>query len=399
MPANISNVNSYMGFQQAAALLNYVVFQATGKMSLAATSTDAFVSQAQTALLSVGVDPIVNAISQVLSKTIFSVRPYNARFVGLQRDAIQWGNHVRKISFGSDGVENVDKYDLTDGQSVDQQLVKKPDVLQTNFYSFNSYQNHYTIFRDQLEMSMTSADEWMRFISGITTEVSNKLEQNREAWARATMLNYIGACINLGRVRHLLTEFATEMGIVDANQDPDPTAVLPTYMDGFVKWLFAELRVLSDRFTERSLLYQTNVTGHDIYRHTPKEMQRLYIYSPFLAQIDARVLSAVFNPGYLNLGEREEVSYWQSIETPNLVTVQPSQINPSTGAYAAGNQVTNAPVLGVLMDYEAAGTTQMGEHSDPAPYNARGRYNTIWYSAEFRAWNDLTEKGIVLLLD
>ena len=89
----------------------------------------------------------------------------------------------------------------------------------------------------------------------------------------------------------------------------------------------------------------------------------------------------------------------QRIETPNLVTVQPSQINPSTGAYASGNQVTNAPVLGVLMDYEAAGTTQMGEHSDPAPYNARGRYNTIWYSAEFRAWNDLTEKGIVLLLD
>ena len=277
MPANIANVNTSMGFQQAATLLNYVVQQATGKRALTATSTDGFVSQAQTTLLSVGVDPIVNAVSQVLSKTIFSVRPYNARFVGLQRDATQWGNHVRKISFGSGDVENVDKYDLTDGQSVDQQLVKKPDVLQTNFYSFDSYQNHYTIFRDQLNMAFTGPDEFMRFISGITTEVSNKLEQYRESWARSTMLNFIAACINLGRVRHLLTEYATEMGIVDGNGDPDPTGVLPTYMDGFVKWLFAELRVLSDRFTERSLLYQTNVTGHDIYRHTPKEMQRLYI--------------------------------------------------------------------------------------------------------------------------
>ena len=109
MPANIQNVNTSMGFQQAATLLNYVIYQATGKMNLTATSTDAFVSQAQTALLQVGADPIINAISQVLSKTIFSVRPYNARFLGLQRDAVQWGNHVRKISFGSDGVENVDK--------------------------------------------------------------------------------------------------------------------------------------------------------------------------------------------------------------------------------------------------------------------------------------------------
>ena len=390
MPQNISNVNTGVGFAQAATLMNSVVEQATGKSSIAATRLEGFISQAQVALR-LGTDPLLNALSTVLSKTIFSIRPYNARFRALQRDAVQWGNHVRKINFGSSGVEDIDKYDLTDDQSVDMQLVKKPDVLQTNWYSYDSYQNHYTIFDDQLDSAFRGPDEFMRFVSGITTEVSNKLEQYRENFSRATLLNLIGATANDGRVRHLVTEYATLMGIADS------TTVLTTNIDGFTKWLFAELKVLSDRFEERSVLYHKAIDGHTIYRHTPKEYQRLYIYSPFLAQIDARVLSAVFNPSYLNLGEREEVSFWQSIETPGTVNVIPSQIY-ANGQYRDGDAF-NAPVLGILMDYEAAGTTQVHEYMAPAPHNVRGRYTTIWYSMEQRGWNDETENAVVLCLD
>lgn len=392
MPADIANVNTAMGFTKAATVLNAIVNQATGKTNLVPTNTSSFISQAQTALLT-GTDVLMNAISQVLSKTIFSIRPYNARFKGLMRDAVQWGNHVRKINFGGTGVENEERYDLTDGQAVDMYKVKKPDVLQTNFYSYDSYQNHYTIFRDQLDMAFQSPDEFMRFLTGVTTEVSNKLEQYRENFTRTTLVNLIGADINLTRCRHMLTEYADLFGLEDTSE------VLTTHMDSFVKWLFAELRVLSDRFTERSLLYQTNITGHDIYRHTPKERQRLYIYSPFLAQVDARVLSAVFNPGYLNLGEREEVTYWQSIETPDKISVTPSQINPATGAYAAGTALTEQPVLAVLMDYEAAGVTQVHEWSAPTPFNPAGAYTNVFYHMDMRGWNDLTEKSIVLLLD
>lgn len=397
MPASIENVNTGMGFVQAATVMNSIVEQATGKKSLTATTTAGFISQAQTALLT-GTDVLMNAISQVLSKTIFSIRPYNARFKGLMRDAVQWGNHVRKINFGGTGVEDEERYDLTDGTAVDMYKVKKPNVLQTNFYSYDSYQNHYSVFRDQIDMAFRGPDEFSRFITGVTTEVSNKLEQYRENFARMTLCNLIASTHNRGRVRHLLTEYATEMGIVDGNGDPNPTAVLPTYMDGFTKWLFAELRVLSDRFTERSLLYQTNVTGLDIYRHTPKDRQRLFIYSPFLAQIDARVLSAVFNPGYLNLGEREEVTYWQSIETPDTINITPNQINPSTGAYALGENV-NAKVLGILMDYEAAGVTQVHEWSAATPFNPAGGYTNVFYHMDMRGWNDNTEKAIVLCLD
>lgn len=398
MPASIANVNSAMGFTQAATLMNSIVQQATGKTSIAATTTAGFISQAQTALLT-GTDVLMNAISQVLSKTIFSIRPYDAKFRGLQRDAVQWGNHVRKINFGTTGVEDETRYDLTDGNSVDMYTVKKPDVLQTNFYSYDSYQNHYTVFRDQLDTAFSGPDEFMRFVTGVTTEVSNKLEQYREEFARTTLLNLMGGTINAGRVRHLLTEFATEYGIVDSATPPapDPTAVLPTYLEPFVKWLFAELRTLSDRFTERTLHYQSLVTGHDILRHTPKDRQRLYIYAPFLNKIDAQVFASVYNPEYLQMGDREAVSYWQSFGTPDTIKVTPSQIN-SSGQYAQGNAVTAKP-LAILMDYEAAGVTQVHEWSAATPFNPAGGYTNVFYHVDLRGWNDMTEKAVVLCFD
>lgn len=393
-----NGVNDAMQFMQASTLLNAVVNQATGKTSSTAVDTSTFISQAQTALLT-GYDPLIGAINQVLSKTLFSIRPYQARFQGLQRDAVQWGNHVRKINFGASGVEDDERLPLTDGYSVDQMKVKKPPVLQTNFYSADTYQNHYTIFRDQLNTAFSGPDEFMQFMTGITTEVSNKLEQYRENFARTTLCNLIGATAAASRVRHLVTEYATMMGFEDESHQVDTSQVLTTYLDGFVKWLFAELKTLSDRFTERSLLYQSNITGYDILRHTPKDRQRLYIYSPFLAQVDARVLSAVFNPQYLQIGDKEEVSFWQSIQSPDTVKIQPSVIG-ANGAYIPDTTTqTLTPVLGILMDYEAAGVTQVNEWSSPTPFNAAGGYSNVFYHVTMRGWNDMTEKAVVLLLD
>lgn len=94
-----------LSFDQISTVLNDIVKQATGVETMKATDTSSFVAQAQTALL-VGNDRIMNSISQVLDRTIFSVRPYNAKFKGLRRTTQQWGNHVRKLGMLDDDWEN-----------------------------------------------------------------------------------------------------------------------------------------------------------------------------------------------------------------------------------------------------------------------------------------------------
>lgn len=57
-------------FNQLSMVLNSIVQQATGQQVLQVTNTAEFVSVAQTALKT-GYDPVLQAISQVLSRTIF----------------------------------------------------------------------------------------------------------------------------------------------------------------------------------------------------------------------------------------------------------------------------------------------------------------------------------------
>ena len=68
---------------QASTVLNAIVAQATGNTAIATADTKDFVTVAQTGLLA-GYDPLLAAISQVLSRTIFSVRPYTRKFKSLE---------------------------------------------------------------------------------------------------------------------------------------------------------------------------------------------------------------------------------------------------------------------------------------------------------------------------
>ena len=51
------------------------------------------------------------------------------------------------------------------------------------------------------------------------------------------------------------------------------------------------------------------------------------------------------------------------------------------------------------MDVETCGFTPVNQWQAPAPFNARGGYTTVWMHETQRHWTDMTENGIVLLLD
>ena len=131
-----------MSFEQAATLLNNIREQVTGETSIAPTDVTDFISVAQTTLRQ-GYDPVLQAISQVISQTIFSIRPYTRRFSGIQADAQRWGSITRKLSIADKDFDEDKRFELVDGQSVDMYKVNKPEILQTNFYGQNVFSKEY----------------------------------------------------------------------------------------------------------------------------------------------------------------------------------------------------------------------------------------------------------------
>lgn len=82
---------------QISTLLNSVVAQATGKSTISTVNGADFATVAQMGLKT-GYDPLLGAIGQVLSKTIFSIRPYSRKFAGLNVSNQRFGNITRKLN-------------------------------------------------------------------------------------------------------------------------------------------------------------------------------------------------------------------------------------------------------------------------------------------------------------
>ena len=383
-----------MSFEDASAILNNIRQQITGQTSIAPVNTAEFVSVGTT-LLQSGYDPVLNAITQMVTKTIFSIRPYSRKFGGIKVDSEMWGSIVRKLAIADKAWEKNEEFDLVDGQSIDHYKVLKPDVLELKFYGAEDFSKHYTIFKDQLNNAFTGVAEFSRFMSMVVQNVSDMIEQNFESIARMIIANYVGGkkVANNG-VIHLLTEYNTETGLSLTST----TVFAPANFSDFMKWVYARIDTLTSLMTERSTEFQINVTGKPITRHTPFEYQKVYLYAKLLNDMKARVMSSTFNYGFIEYADVEAVNYWQSIESPMAIDVTPNYLDVD-GSVKTGAEQNITNLVGVIFDREALGYTVMNEWSATTPLNASGGYWNTFYHFLMKWWVDYSEKGIILLLD
>lgn len=382
-------------FEQLSTVLNSIVEQATGETSITPTDESSFVTVAQTALKA-GYDPLMSAISQVLSRTIFSIRPYNRKFKGIQVNNQRFGAITRKLQIVDDDWKNDVKFELVDGRSVDHYTVNKPDVLQTNFYGANVFMDYITIFTEQLDNAFSGSAQFGEFISMLMTNMSNRIEQAHENLARRTIANFVAGKISASNnVIHLLTEYNAKTGL----SLTATTLYQPDNFPAFVKWLNARVETLSGLMENRASLYHINVTGKTVMRHTPKRLQKIYMLNEFLAEIKSMALSGIYNDSYLKIADVEGVDYWQSIQSPMSINSTPVYLQADGTLTSPVNPVSETDLLGVLFDEEALGYTVIKHTVATTPLNAKGLYYNMYYHFTDRFWNDFTENGIVLLLD
>ena len=396
-----------MTINQAAAIFNEVAAQATGRKDLAAVDATNFVSVAET-VLRTGTDPIMGAISQVLTKTIFSIRPYYRKFAKLREDSATYGNHTRKLTaIDQDGVDNSAYLVASaDPAPIPQWTYRKNKVLQTNYYGQDTYSDYISIDVMQLNTAFQSLEQFRQYISMLMQNFSDRIEQRMEAVARLTIANFIAAKViaDSGNVYNLLSEYYNATGVyLVTDKDDERYYAAPANFPDFCKWASAFIQTLSDRFTERTVLNHMNVTinavAFPIPRHTPKSEQHLYLYSPEINQVQTRVLSDVFNDEYIKkIGDFERVSYWQSYQTPDSINVKAAYIDAAGEQTAASEAITVSGIFGILFDTEAIGISNVYEDMRTTPVEASQLFYNQWYHLNQGYRNDLTENAAVFLI-
>ena len=392
-------------FNQLSTILNSILVQANGTSNIVVTDTSSFVTAGAEALKA-GYDTLSTAISQVLSKTIFSVRPYSAKFKGLEMSVQQYGNMMRKLSVIDKAFEDDDSIDPTaivDGGSIDPFTINKPLVQQENFYGREVYKKVLTIYDWQLDQAFSGPDHFASFIGMMMQNASDMLEQARENTKRMTIVNLIGAIIgnySTDQQIQLVTEYNTYIGASPALTWADICASNSDYQR-FMRFAYGRIATLAALFTERSAKFHVSMPGKTIMRHTPYADQRLYMLAQERYSMEAQVLADAFHDNYLTYADVETVNFWQAINSPDEINVTPASLETTggqAGEIVKGAAVNQTGIFAVLMDRDAAGVVQMNERARTA-YNPRGEYTNYFFSVAQQYFNSFTENAVVFTLD
>lgn len=390
-------------FNQLATVLTAITAQATGASSIAVTDTSSFVTVGQMALKA-GYDVLNTAVSQVMSKTIYSIRPYRSKFQSMEVSEQRWGNITRKLSAIDKPIQEDDRFKLVEGAAIDPFKVSKPLALEEQFLGQNVYQITRSIYKDQLDQAFTSVEGLNNFVTMIMTNISDQLEQARETTKRETLVNLISAIIGNYTAQNvkLVTEYNAYLGLTGQNvltwagikADAD-------HFQRFMRFAYARLASVSSMLTERSLKYHANISGKEVMRHTPYENQRVYMLAQERYDMEAQVLADAYHDNYLRLADAETINFWQSINTPDTINNTPSYLvlsGSSAGTVAKGSAVNKAGVFAVIMDEDAAGISLANEWADSI-WNPVGGYANHVFHTTCRYWNSFTENAVVFTLD
>lgn len=390
-----------MSFEQSAAFLTALYQEATGQQPTLQVANTADFTTVGTTLIQGGFDPIISALTQILDRTIFAMRSYNKKFEDLTVDEIRWGAVTRKINFLDTALDVADdRLTLTDGVSVDPYVVKKPKVVQMNYYGATQYQDSITIFRDQLDSALRDAAEFGRFLSALMTNISNKHKQIEEAEARGLLINMITAKATADQANYInvLQEYYNETG---TTLTPANMFAVSNYTE-FTRWLAGFMATLADKMAERSIKYHMNITGKEVMRFTDGDNLRKYISANVANYLETAVASGLYNPDRLNVitNGMRKMTYWQNIDNPYSVEATPAYLNTTTGNIdTALSPVQVDNIIGCLFDRDAAGMVKRSTWSGSTQFNPRGGYYNIFWHWTQSTWNSFDENFVVLYAD
>lgn len=390
-----------MQIEDVYAVLNDLHEQTTGyTYSIQAVDVSTFNSVAQ-AVLQTGVDAVYAALMNTITKTIFSSRPYSRQFGGIITDNLKWGGITRKITFGDTDAEADDAYVglPSDGSSVDPYVVNRGEVVETRYYGTTVYQDHFTVFEDQLFNAFNGPEQLGEFIAAKTQEINNKWVQWTEDLARGMIINAIFTTIDNNQNYHAL--------ISEYNSDSGQNITLPdiytaAYSKPFWEYVRAKVKSVSRQFEQRSNMYQCPLTSWPhIYRHTPARNQKIYMLSKFMDIMETTALAEVFHDDYLKYADVESIAFWQNIYNPEDIEVSKYVIlDETTGTYM--DVVPNTPkiedILGFMFDEDALVINIKDTIVRNSAFNPRGLYWNTYLHANVQYCTDFTEKMCAFIL-
>ena len=396
-----------MEVKQIYTLINSVSGEVLGKTDIVAEDLTGIVDLGTEVFNQNAVDNYVKSLVNHIGKVIFVNRPYAGKVPSVLMDAWEFGSVLEKISADVPEAEENDTWNLTDGQSYDQDVFHKPTVTAKFFNSKVTFEVPVSITERQVKESFSNAAQLNGFISMIYAAVEKSMTIKADALIMRTINNMIaetvladaqafgatagdmaGAdlssastarCVNLLKLYNDKTDASTKLTAAKAITDPD-----------FIRFASYVMGTYADRLQSISTVF--NVGGKE--RFTPKDMLHVVLLSDFAKAAQTYLYSDTFNRGDVLLPQAETVPFWQG-SGQNYEFASTGNINIKE---SGGKAVEISGVLGVMFDRDALGVCNL-DRRVTTNYNAKAEFFNNYYKFDAGYFNDTNENFVVFFIE
>lgn len=397
-----------MEVKQIYKLINSVSSEVLGKTDIVAEDLTGIVDLGTEVFNQNAVDNYVKSLVNHIGKVIFVNRPYAGKVPSVLMDAWEFGSVLEKISADVPEAEVNDTWNLTDGQSYDQDVFHKPTVTAKFFNSKVTFEVPVSITERQVKESFSNAAQLNGFISMIYAAVEKSMTIKADALIMRTINNMIaetvladavafgaqaagdmtGAtlsrastarCVNLLKLYNDKTGAETPLTAAKAITDPD-----------FIRFASYVMGTYADRLQSISTVF--NVGGKE--RFTPKDMLHVVLLSDFAKAAQTYLYSDTFNRGDVLLPQAETVPFWQ-VSGKNYEFASTGNINIKE---SGGKEVKISGVLGVMFDRDALGVCNL-DRRVTTNYNAKAEFFNNYYKFDAGYFNDTNENFVVFFIE
>lgn len=368
---------------QVYAIVNAVNEMASGIEDVDVIDTASFIDFGNKVLSSSdATEQFLNAYLLRIARTYDTFRPYSGKLKDLIYSGEEWGMIVQKIDAEVPDFVADDTFELVDGQSIDQYIVRKPTGRQKLFVKHATYKNFITTSKKLLKGAFLSESAFLAWARMVAGKMRNKMEFAIENMARLAIASYMANAKETQFV-HLLTDYNTEKG-------GTPLTAAQALLDkDFLAYAAGTMELYSKRLRDLSVSYN----GEGVERHTPIGEQKFLVFDLFQSRLQHVVQYQAYHKDLVSLGEFVEVSYWQGESDRDTIKVTVDDGEGGT------DEVTIEKIMGFIFDKYALGTHRAEEETLTTPLNASGRYFNTFHFAEQLWFNDLSENGMVFLLN
>lgn len=396
-----------MEVKQIYTLINSVSGEVLGRTDIVTDDLTGIVDLGKEVFNQSAVDNYVKSLVNHIGKVIFVNRPYAGKVPSVLMDAWEFGSVLEKISADVPEAEENDTWNLTDGQSYDQDVFHKPTVTAKFFNSKVTFEVPVSITERQVKESFSNAAQLNGFISMIYAAVEKSMTIKADALIMRTINNMIaetvladaqafgataagdmaGAdlssastarCVNLLKLYNDKTGATTKLTAAKAITDPD-----------FIRFASYVMGTYADRLQSISTVF--NVGGKE--RFTPKDMLHVVLLSDFAKAAQTYLYSDTFNRGDVLLPQAETVPFWQG-SGQNYEFARTGNINIKE---SGGKAVEISGVLGVMFDRDALGVCNL-DRRVTTNYNAKAEFFNNYYKFDAGYFNDTNENFVVFFI-